>query len=92
MKTPDTTQGAETSFFRDFVDNGTLRLGGSLLTECGRDLFDRVKFDIRRCLEPIVDGLPCEREKKLLRMSMIQHAISQILSEIAGREDKKRDL
>ncbi len=83
-------QGVETSFFRDFVDNSTLRLGKSLLTEDGRTAFYEVKFMIKSGgFKKIIRDLPHEREAKLLRMAMIQHAISQILSEIATYEDRR---
>lgn len=88
MKTPDTVQVAETNFFQDFVDNSDLRLGKALLTEEGRTLFNTVKFELRHDLRQIFRDLPHKREEKLLEMAMIQHAISQIFSEIAIAEDR----
>jgi len=83
------TQSAEISFFRDFVDNSDFTLGKSLLTEGGRDIFNGVKFEVGGCLAEVIRKLPKERTEKLLRMAMIKHAVSQILSGIAIKEDNK---
>lgn len=91
MANPTPVQAVEGSFFSDFVDNSDLRIGESLLTEDGRTAFNGVKFEVRHDLNKIVKDLPHEREAKLLRMSMIQHAVSQILSEIAMEEDNRPD-
>lgn len=90
MANPTPVQAVEESFFRDFVDNGDLRIGESLLTDDGRTTFNTVMFEVRHDLKKIVRDLPHEREAKLLKMSMIQHAISQILSEIAHTEDDNK--
>ena len=89
MANPTSVQAVEGSFFRDFVDNGESKLQEFLLTEDGRTAFNRVKFEIRHDLNKIVRDLPRERQDKLLRMAMIQHAISQILSELARAEDNR---
>lgn len=80
-----TTEGR---FFRDFVDNSDMRLGNALLTEDGRTAFNEVMFEIRYELKQIFKDLPSERDKKLLTMAMIKHAVSQILSEIAQDQDR----
>ena len=85
MANPTPVQAAEESFFRDFVDNGESKLQEFLLTEEGRDLFNTIKSAFKAVI--LVEELPKERTSKLLTMAMIQHAISQILSEIAMAED-----
>lgn len=94
MKNLDMAKGVETSFFRDFVDNNDLRLGNALLTEDGRAVFNRVKFWVGICTRDVVRGmldrrLSLDREGKLLKMAMFQHAVSQVLSEIAMEEDNR---
>ncbi len=88
MKTPSVVKGVQMSFFRDFVDNSDLKLAKSLLTEDGRDAYNRVKFEVEGCLAKVVHKLPQERGERLLRMSMISHVVSQILYEIAKKEDR----
>ena len=87
MATPTPVQATEESFFRDFVDNGEAKLQEFLLTEEGRDVFNRMKSTLKEKL--MVEKLPKERTRKLLIMAIIQHAISQILSEIAMAEDNR---
>jgi len=89
VKTTGMVHGTETSFFRDFVDNSDLRLGNALLTEEGRRSFNRIKNEIEHDLGWILGYSLQERAEKLLRMAMIMHAVSQILSEIAREEDNK---
>ena len=79
----------EGSFFRDFVDNSDSRLGKALLTEQGRTAFNKIKAQI------FYDFIASEvfwkslgREDRLLAMAMVQHAVSQILSEVAHEEDR----
>ena len=83
------TSSSGSSFFRDFVDDNDLILGNALLTEEWRNTFNGVKFEIRGCLKEVFRKLPQDRERRLLRMSMIKHAVSQILYEIARDEDSK---
>ena len=83
MANPTPVQAVEESFFRDFVDNSEAKLQEFLLTDVGRVTFNGVKFNLKLSIK----DLPSERTEKLLMMAIIQHAISQILSEIAMAED-----
>ena len=85
MGNPNPVQATKGSFFRDFVDNSESRFGKSLLTDEGRTAFNKVKSNLKLYLP--FRKLPREREQKLMRMAMIQHAVSQILSDIAMEED-----
>lgn len=87
MQIPGTVEESGQSFFRDFVDNSDTRLGNYLLTEEGRVNFNGIKSGLEKFIVP----LPRDRDAKFLAMAMIQHAISQILSDIALEEDGVTD-